>query len=102
MRLFLKYLKEMIKLYKICDDVELQNKILRLTIPNILSEVRGNRGSQGTFIYCKECRLELTSTSWLAEFKEDEHSYCCNNCGETVTYRFGIAPVAIKVENNAH
>jgi len=102
MRLFLKYLKEMIKLYKDCDNVELQNKVLRLNIPSILSEVRANRGTQKTFIYCKECRLELMSTSWIAHFEEDEHSYCCNNCGETMTYKFGIAPVPIEVENHLY
>ncbi len=92
-----KYIKLMCGLYT-CRDGEREEKFLKLFLPNFMVEKRIKEGRQHSTITCEKCGLELTSTSWIAEWKEDKHTYCCNYCGEIVTYHFGIAPVAIKVD----
>ena len=92
----MKYLKLMYKLLT-CKDLEVEKEILHLHLPNLLTERRFNRGQQTNGVYCTKCGLELTSTSWIAQWKESHHTYCCDNCGEVATYRFDIAPFPISV-----
>ncbi len=95
------YLKLMYKPIT-CKNLETEREILHLHLPNLLTARRFNRGDQTNCVYCTECELELTSTSWIAQWRENEHSYCCDNCGKVVTYRFDLAPFPIKVETEEY